>query len=128
MESVEPARLRWSTGLSGDTSQGDMSQASITAQFPADGRGVNIQLQWSGTPTGTFSFKGSNRHNPNSPTETKWTTIDSSLFSPAITNPAGSASDWAAILSDHGFDWIQVIYTRTGSSGTLIGDAKSRIS
>lgn len=125
-ESNEPVRLRWSTGVGGDTSVGDMVQASITAQFPACGRSVTFQLQWTGTPTGAFSFKGSNRHDPARPSETKWTVIDSALFSPAIINPAGSASDWAAILTDHGFEWLQVIYTRSGSSGSLIGDAKSR--
>lgn len=102
-----------------------MSQASITAEFPARGRDVTFQLQWSGTPTGTYSFKGSMRHDPARASETKWTTIDSSLFNPALVQPAGSASDHAPILTDLGFEWIQVVYTRSGSSGTLIGDAKA---
>ena len=127
MESIDPVRLRWSTALLGDSGVGDMAQASITAEFPAEGRPTTIQLQWTSTPTGTFSFRGSNRHDPKRPAETKWTVIDATLFSPPLVHPAGSASDHAVIIPDHGFDWLQVTYTRTGSSGGLVGDAKARI-
>jgi hypothetical protein len=126
-ESIDPVRLRWSTAVGGDPTVGDMAQASITAEFPARGRPTTFQLQWTGTPTGTWSFRGSNKHDPNRASDTKWTTIDSSLFSPALVHPAGSASDHAVIIPDHGFEWLQAVYTRTGSTGSAIGDAKARV-
>lgn len=121
-ESDAPQRLQWSTG----GASGDMSQASITAAVKKSGRQqLGIQLQWTGTPTGTFSFRVSQVHDPSVPANTKWTVVDSSLFSPALVNPAGSASDTGVVFPNLPFEWIQVTYTRTGSSGTLVGDVKA---
>lgn len=123
-----PARsLTWSSNT-GLPVNGDMSQASITSN-PVNLDGTHkcsFQLQYSGTPTGTISFEVSNDADPAASVTGNWDALDSTLFSPALTQPAGAAGTMPVNLTDIQFEWIRVKYTRTGSSGTLTGTSKTK--
>lgn len=100
---------------------GDMSQASITStvtnlQFLDN---VCVQLNFTGTPTGTFEVQVSLDHaqdqNGNVSVAGNWTALTLSP-SPAAT---GSASTIFIDMNQLSAPWIRVVYTRTSGSGTL---------
>jgi hypothetical protein len=80
---------------------------------------VSIQAVWTGTASGTFKVQESNDRaladGVNQPAPTNWTDVTGS--SVAIAGGAGSPLTFdiapAAAL------WYRVVWTRTGSSGTL---------
>lgn len=88
---------------------------------------ISIELDWTGTPTGTFFIEGSNSYNPGIPqagggpdgpaSTGTWTAL---TLSP---NPVagGSASNLLINLDDLAFAWIRVRYTNSAGSGTLNG-------
>lgn len=70
---------------------------------------LGFQFVWTGTPTGTIavvaSIDGVN-----------FTALD---FSPAISQPSGSASSSLANVNQFPFKWVKVTYTRSSGSGSL---------
>jgi hypothetical protein len=91
-------------------SAGDMSAASITSPtIPFLGiDNINIQCVWTGTPTGTFAINVSLDG-------TNWTAL---TISPSL-SAAGSASNFDLDLNQLGAAYFQVVYTKSGSTGTL---------
>jgi hypothetical protein len=89
---------------------GSMAAASITSDWiPITGiDNINVQCAWTGTPTGTFDVQVS--LDASTPT--------SLVINPALT-AAGSASNFDLDLNQQGAAYFRVIYTRTGSTGTL---------
>ena len=125
-QNTRPFQVDWSTGVSGNTKNGDMSQASITSSVTnlAGLRNVSYQLKWTGG-TGTISIQVSNNYDPHLATG-DWEPLDSSSFSPALSQPAGSAGSQFIEIPDIDAEWIRVKYTRTGGSGTLTGWVKAK--
>jgi hypothetical protein len=84
---------------------------------------VSLELDWSGTPTGTFSVLGSNSYNPGLPQTDggqnagTWTPI---TLSPAPVT-SGSAGSLLINMNQLAFAWLQVKYTNTSGSGILNG-------
>jgi hypothetical protein len=88
---------------------------------------VAIQLQWSGTPNGTFYVQGSLDYNPGTPQSEggvnagTWTTV------PVVdvnNNPpvaSGSAGSILINMNQVAFPWLRVQYTNSSSTGTLTG-------
>lgn|SRR5574343_709044 len=100
---------------SGDMS-GDVTSDPTNIQFLDN---ISIQLNFTGTPTGTFSVQGSLDYQQTSPfakaATGNW--IDLTLSpSPAA---SGSASQILLDLNQLSFPWIRVKYTRSSGSGTL---------
>lgn len=83
---------------------------------------VSIQLQWTGTPNGTFSVQGSLDYAVNEVTgvvQNAGTWIEVTLpTTPIAAGVAGEILIDTAMLS---FPWIRIQYTNTSSTGTLNG-------
>lgn len=89
---------------------GDLSQATVTSsalqmQFLDN---VSLQLNGTGTPTGTFDLQGSLD-------QTNWV----SITLPSAAAFAGSATSILMDLNQLSFPYIRIVYTRTSGSGTL---------
>ncbi len=80
---------------------------------------VGIQLHWTGTPTGAFSVQISSNHKEdiegNIQVAGDWVTLP---LSPAI-SASGSADDAYIDLNQMSTMYMRIVYTRTGSTGTL---------
>lgn len=70
---------------------------------------VNLEVHWSGTPTGTFEVQTSN----------SGINFDSMTFDPALAQPAGSAGGYSVNISVLGAKYIMLKYTNASGSGTL---------
>ena len=73
---------------------------------------IGIELNWTGTPTGTLSFLVSN-------SAVNWPSIPTTAFTPAFTQPSGSAAFEGANLSLIGFKYILLTYVNASGSGVL---------
>lgn len=125
--SDEPVKLRWSVGSGGDLTVGDTAQATLTSEVRVSGRPtLGLQLAWTGTTAGSLAFKVSQAHDPARPSLTKWSTLDPSMFDPAVVPPAGSAGDQAIGFGTLEFEWLQVLFTRSGGTGGIEGWAKGK--
>ena len=75
-----------------------------------------IQATWTGTTAGTFQVQASNDvgdvKQPSSPGVTNWTDVAS-----ATAAPAGSAASGLIHLSDIGYKWLRVKFTRSAGTG-----------
>jgi hypothetical protein len=117
-------KITWSTGVSGDTTAGDMDQASITGQATniEAMAGLSYQYVWTGSsPLGALGWQVSNSYDasPNAATGT-WTDLSTSLISNySDLNPAGSAGNSAVDLSGLKYKWIRPKYTKTSGTGSL---------
>lgn len=115
-------KITWDTGVSGDTTVGDMSQASITglATNIEGMAGVSYQYVWTGSsPIGTLGWQVSNSWDPATSTGT-WTTLSTTLISNySDLNPAGTASNSAVDLSGLKYKWVRPTYTKTSGTGSL---------
>jgi hypothetical protein len=79
--------------------------------------GHSLQLEWSGTPTGTFTQWYSNKPNPSLTDDTDW--IQDTDFAP--TNPAGSASKMGDNAANFKANLKRIKYVNASGSGTLKG-------
>jgi len=105
--------MRFSSGtFTLSPTNGDMSQATVTATATTDGAGdvrrqrfVAIQATATGAPVGSIKLRGS---------------VDGTTFSDmgsASAISAASTTAWDII--DSGFAFFQVLYTKTSGTGTL---------
>lgn len=85
---------------------------------------VAIQLQWTGSPTGTFQVEGSLDYNPGL-TQTdgganpgQWTPL---TLTPAPVATGASGGLILLNLNQLAFPWIRVQYTNSAGTGTLTG-------
>ncbi len=87
---------------------------------------VGIQLNWTGTPVGTFDVQISIDHeqdmNGNVTVAGNWVSLP---LSPAIA-AAGSADSAYIDLNQQSASYVRVVYTRTSGSGTLNGFATAK--
>jgi hypothetical protein len=93
---------------------------------------VAIQLNWTGTPVGSFYVQVSNDYKPalaqsegcGAPNNGNW--IQVPLTNPltgstALTKPTTDGNPMGINLNQLGWAWIQVVYTNSSGSGTLTG-------
>jgi hypothetical protein len=71
---------------------------------------------WTGTLTGTFKIQVSN----NSTTGADGTWVDYTIT--LSTQPAGSAGNFGASLSNCGYYWVRWVYTAVSGTGTFTID------
>lgn len=100
-----------------------MSQASITSRAIEIIRqdNVGIQLNWTGTPTGTFDFQVSVDHKEDSNgvvmEEGNWVSIPLTTPITAAGSPDSAYVDFNQLSAAY----MRVVYTKTSGSGTLDG-------
>jgi hypothetical protein len=79
---------------------------------------ISYQFNWSGNPTGSFSFQGSLDYSENLSrtvvNQGNWVTVPSTAASASV----GTASSIVS-LSGLAFPFIRPVYTRIGGSGSL---------
>lgn len=76
---------------------------------------VSYHHEWTGTPSGAFSFWISNKPDPGIADDTDW--VELTLATPP-TDPAGSAGKTAVDLNQIPYRWIRAKYVNASGSGT----------
>lgn len=79
--------------------------------------GHSIQLEWTGTPTGTFTLWYSNKPNPDRSSDADW--IQDTTFTPV--NPAGAASKMGDNVANFKANLKRIKYVNASGSGNLFG-------
>lgn len=79
--------------------------------------GQSVHLEWTGTPTGTFTMWCSDKPNPDETDDDDW--VEDTTFTP--TNPAGSASKMLDSGGNMKANLKRIKYVNAASSGTLFG-------
>lgn len=109
------------SGASGRAADGvAVSGTNTYYSAPISGKqadGAGIHLQWTGTPTGTFTLWCSDKPHPSLTDDSDW--VQDTAFSP--TNPAGSASKMRDDTSNAKSKWKRVKYVNASGTGTLYG-------
>ncbi len=76
---------------------------------------VSYDIQFTGTPTGTFTVQVSNSYDP--------VTNPNAIFIPVTLSPVPVASGSAGVVGINlnflGFQYVQLTYTNTSGTGTL---------
>lgn len=70
---------------------------------------LGIEVNWTGTPTGTLTMLGST-------SGVNWPSI---TFNPALTQPAGSASNYLLNMNQYPWKFMMFQYVNVSGSGTL---------
>lgn len=83
----------------------------------AGSTGQAMQLEWTGTPTGTFTLWWSSKPNPSMTDDADW--IQDTDFAPV--NPAGSASSFGDNAAIMNANLKRIKYVNASGSGTLKG-------
>lgn len=112
---------RSATDTNAPSSQG--VAVSSTSTFYSDvftglgADGYGLQLQWTGTPNGTFTLWMSDKLNPGLADDTDW--VQDTTFAP--TNPAGAAGKFRDDASNSKSLRKRIKYVNSSSAGTLFG-------
>lgn len=85
----------------------------------AEADGYGLQLEWTGTPTGTFTLWMTEKANPSLADDTDW--VQDTGFSP--TNPAGSAGKFRDDTTGAKAFRKRVKYVNASGTGTVRGFA-----
>ncbi len=79
-----------------------------------------FEFNWTGTPVGVLSLQVSGSYNPQGPAGNgTWTTLPTSLYVPAIVQPAGGAGSSYIEIPQSSAPYIRAVYTRTSGTGSL---------
>lgn len=70
---------------------------------------IGLQVDWTGTPTGTFSVQASNNG----------TTFHAVVFNPVLAQPSGSAGGYVVDINQYPWKYIMLQYTNASGAGTL---------
>ena len=106
--------LKWTVGTSGDFETGNTADSVASQWQQKSQRSVAIGLIWTGTTEGTLTILVSNDG-----TNTAQT-LAVTDFTPAMTNPAGSASNTCCQLTTT-FPFFKVNFARSAGTGTITG-------
>lgn len=79
--------------------------------------GFGLQLQWTGTPTGTFTLWMSDDEFPNFSSDTDW--VQDTSFAPS--NPAGAPGNMRDDVANAKARWKRVKYVNASGTGVLKG-------
>lgn len=104
--------------VAGDMSLSSITSSAIETKYQDN---IGIQLNWTGTPTGTFDFQVSMDHSQDINGNIKVAGTWVSLPVNPIVAPAGGASSAYVDFNQLSTPYIRVVYTRTSGSGTLQG-------
>lgn len=102
--------------ISAQSMTGDVTGAATNIQYLDN---VSIQLNFTGTPTGTFSIQGSLDHAESSPGVV--TNAGNWIAITLPTSPAasGSAGNILIDMQELSFPWVRIVYTHASGTGTL---------
>lgn len=101
--------------ISAQSMTGTITSNPINVQYLDN---ISIQLNFTGTPTGTFELQGSLDYSPGPLANTgNWI----GMVLPEVPVASGSADTILIDMMQLSFPWIRVVYTPTSSTGTLNG-------
>lgn len=101
--------------INAQTMAADVTSNPINIQYLDN---ISIQLNFTGTPTGTFDLQGSLDYSPGPFANTgNWI----SVTLPVAPVAAGAASQILLDLNQLSFPWVKIVYTRSSGTGTLNG-------
>lgn len=83
---------------------------------------IGYSLQWSGAPTGTFSFQCSADYTPSAPFPSDYPTTAGTWTEITLSNPivaTGTADNAYVDLKLISAPWVRVVYTPSAGTGTL---------
>ncbi len=86
------------------------------------GSSVGVTLQWTGTPSGAFTYEVSNNYSP----DTLLGDFSALTFGTAPTNPTGSADNDNVSLLVLPYAAMRIKYVASGSTGVLNAQLFSR--
>ncbi|MCA1824405.1 MAG: hypothetical protein LC640_09130 [Frankia sp.] len=118
-ESIGPGNLYRTAGGAGDTEGVAVSGTTTYYGTPMDLLSIlnpSLHLEWTGTPTGTFTIWASNKRQPNLANDADW--FNPPLAVP-IVQPAGSASKDFVDLTGWPFRWCRPKYVNASGTGTI---------
>jgi hypothetical protein len=84
---------------------------------------LSFQNTWTGTPTGAFTYQGSNDADPDNAPIAGWMTVVPDVVGAA---PAGGASGNVSVFKVPPMRWYRQIYTNTGGVGVLVSIAEGK--
>jgi hypothetical protein len=95
------------------------SPASIIQRLP----GIAYDIQWTGTPTGTFAIEVSNTYSQNADGSVRnagsWSTIPSASFSGTYPVPSGNAgTGFIDVVGTQAYA-VRIVYVAGSSTGSL---------
>jgi hypothetical protein len=113
-----PGGADQASALSGVTSGTMSSTNTIYSQIIPISKmdNVGVQLDWTGTPTGTITVQVSNNGN----------IFHALTFNPALAQPSGSAAGLCINLNQLSFRYIIIQYVNASGSGTLTGSGQAK--
>lgn len=106
---------------------GAMASTNVITSAPVLASGANTSLSfqniWTGTPTGTFSYEGSNDVDPINNAVVGWSAVTPDV---AAVNPAGAAGGTVAVFKVPYYRWYREKYTNASGAGTLTAIAEGK--
>lgn len=84
------------------------------------GDGFSLHLEWTGTPTGTFTVWKSSKPNPNLATDADWDQ-DADFNGTGSLATGGAAGNLGASTMNAKNRWWRVKYVNASSTGTVFG-------
>lgn len=98
----------------------DMGQTFTSDPCPCNGQdNIGIELQWAGTPTGTFTVQVSNSYWPGDATSPYNAGVWNTLTLSSTISAAGSSDSAAINLNQLPFSWYRIKYTYSSGSGLV---------
>lgn len=113
--------LRWTVATAGNFADGSTAGNVNSEWMQLASGAVSLQLLWTGTTAGTLAIELSNDGTNVAHT---YAVTD---FSPAMTNPAGSAAGTACEMASD-FLFFRVTFTRSSGTGKITGTAVEKAS
>lgn len=99
--------IKWAAGVTSISTAASATSQAISLK--PDTIGVCIQVAWTGTTAGTVKAQASNDGS-------QWDDLDG-----ITVDPAGSASSDIWVIGSAYFQYVRVVFTRSGGSGLLSG-------
>lgn len=88
---------------------------------------ISFQMQWTGTPSGSFAVQGSLDYNPGNPqtggpaNTGTWTSVNALDVNGNAPNALGAAGQILFNMNQLAFPWVRMQYTNISGTGTLNG-------
>jgi hypothetical protein len=114
MNTGDRKTVRWATPATTDPFTGDTGANNTSEWIHIKNRNIGLQLIWTGTTQGAFTFQLSMDQTNVA------VTLANTDFAPNLTNPAGAAANTGGQVATD-FTYMRIVFTRAAGDGTLVG-------